>query len=60
MPNRLFTLFTDPFNLGVADVFKMAVIICVQFMFSYLDALLLMSICMQITTWCLTDPVTLL
>jgi hypothetical protein len=50
MPNCLFALFTDPFNLGVAEVFKVVMIICLQFMLSHFIALLLLSVCTQITT----------
>ena len=50
MSYGLFTLFADPFNLGVAEVFKVVVVVCVQFMFSHLIAPLLLNVCTQITT----------
>jgi hypothetical protein len=42
VPDGLFTLFTNPFNLGVPEVFKVIVIIGVQFMFPHFDASLLL------------------
>jgi integration host factor subunit beta len=42
MPYGLFTLFADPFNLRISEIFKMVVVFCVQFMFSHFDALLLL------------------
>ena len=41
VPYGLFTLYANPFNLGVPEIFKMVVIIGVQFMFPHFDALLL-------------------
>jgi hypothetical protein len=42
MPYGLFTLFADPYNLGVSEVFKVVMIFSVQFMFSHFSALLLL------------------
>jgi hypothetical protein len=42
MPYGLFTMLADPFNLSVPEILKMVVIICVQFMFSHFDSLLLL------------------
>lgn len=39
MPYGLFTLFADPYNLGVSEVFKVVMIFSVQFMFSHFSAL---------------------
>ena len=37
MPNRLFTLFANPFNLSVSKICKMVVRLCVQFMFPHFE-----------------------
>jgi hypothetical protein len=42
VPDGLFTLFANPFNLRVPEIFKLVVIIRVKFMFSHFDALLLL------------------
>jgi hypothetical protein len=39
VPYGLFTLFADPFNLGVPEIFKMVVVVCGKFMFPHFDAL---------------------
>jgi hypothetical protein len=44
VPDGLFTLVADPFNLGVPEIFKLVVIICVQFMLSHLISSILLII----------------
>jgi hypothetical protein len=39
MPYCFFALLANPFNFGVPEIFKMVMIICVQFMFPHFGAL---------------------